>query len=85
MFCLPKTAWPPTWTVGAQASNPTFERRMGVQARNLERVGSLVPGGRTLHRRDAVGQLRWAHRGEGHERRGREGVPTVRGVRTRRR
>jgi len=27
-----------------RASNPFFERRKGVQARNLARVGSLVPG-----------------------------------------
>ena len=32
------------WVARQQASNPTFERRTGVQARKLERVGSLIPG-----------------------------------------
>src|SRR5207249_6668722 len=32
------------WVARREASNPSCERRAGVQARNLVRVGGLVPG-----------------------------------------
>lgn len=32
------------WVARREASNPSYERRAGVQARNLVRVGDLVPG-----------------------------------------
>src|SRR5262249_46713424 len=51
------------WTARSVASNPISERRTGVQAGKLERVGSLMPGkpiraAAKRRRRAAVGSSR---------------------------
>src|SRR6267143_2078926 len=51
------------WVARREASNPSHERRAGVQVRNLVRVGGLVPGKPSLapakrRRPAATGSLR---------------------------
>jgi hypothetical protein len=59
------------------------DARFGERARQvgkLEREGCLGTESQVGHRRHAVGQLPGSHAGfggQGHERRGREGAPTV--------
>ena len=62
------------WVARRKASNPSYERRAGVQAGNLVRVGNLVPGKPILApaiRRGpvATGSLQQRSRAEGTRRR----------------
>ena len=54
MFCLPKTAWPPTWT-GLAAKGWRKSSRSS-QAGNLERGGTLARAGQVTHGRHDEGR-----------------------------
>jgi len=68
-----------------QASNPTFRKEgRGFRPESLSGSAAWFQASQPGQRRNAEGQPRGVPHGEGHGRRGCEGIPTLRGGKTRR-